>query len=139
MSEPGRLVRVFYDEVWNLGDEARAREILTPDVRFRGSLGTDVTGPEGFNAYMRRVRAALADYLCTIEDLIEGEGRAAARVRFEGVHHGELLGVAATGRRLCWTGAAFFTIEAGRLSDVWVLGDLDTLRSQLARGSPVSA
>ncbi|HEY2049082.1 MAG TPA: ester cyclase [Caulobacteraceae bacterium] len=76
--------------------------------------------------------AALADYRCTVEDLIEGEGRAAARARFEGVHRGDLLGFAPTGRHVAWTGAAIFTVAAGRLADVWVLGDLDSLRRQLA-------
>jgi predicted ester cyclase len=81
---------------------------------------------------MREVHSALADYRCTIEDLVEDDGRAAARVRFEGVHRGELLGFAPTGRRVAWTGAAFFTVSADRLTDVWVLGDLDSLRRQLA-------
>ncbi|HSZ51123.1 MAG TPA: ester cyclase [Caulobacteraceae bacterium] len=129
---PGELVRAFYDEVWNRDDAARARELLDPAFRFRGSLGQERNGPDGFIAYMREVHAALADYRCTIEDLVEGDGRAAARARFEGVHRGDLLGFAPTGRRVAWTGAAFFTVAEGRLSDVWVIGDLDSLRRQLA-------
>jgi predicted ester cyclase len=129
---PGELVRAFYEEVWNRNDAARARQLLDPAVRFRGSLGPERIGPDGFIAYMSEVHAALADYRCTVEDLVEGDGRAAARVRFEGVHRGELLGFAPTGRRVAWTGAAFFTVIADRLTDVWVLGDLDSLRRQLA-------
>jgi steroid delta-isomerase-like uncharacterized protein len=128
----GELVRAFYEEVWNRNDAARAHELLDPAFRFRGSLGQERIGPDGFIAYMREVHAALADYRCTVEDLIEGDGRAAARARFEGVHRGELLGFAPTGRHVAWTGAAFFTVLAGRLTDVWVLGDLDSLRRQLA-------
>jgi predicted ester cyclase len=66
---------------------------------------------------------------------VESDDRAAARARFEGVHRGELLGFASTGRRVAWTGAAFFTVIGGRLTDVWVLGDLDALRSQLSESS----
>jgi predicted ester cyclase len=133
---PGELARAFYDEVWNRNDAARARDLLDPAFRFRGSLGQERIGPDGFIAYMREVHAALADYRCTVEDLIEGLGQAAARVRFEGVHRGGLLGFAPTGRRVAWTGAAFFTVTAGCLTDVWVLGDLDSLRRQLSEPSP---
>ena len=34
-----------------------------------------------------------------------------------------------------WVGAAFFTADAGRLRDIWVLGDLVNLRAQLGEPS----
>ncbi len=129
---PRTLVERFYAEIWNRGDEAVAREILDPDFRFRGSLGVAADDVDGFLAYVRSLRAALGDYRCIIDDLIvEGESRAAARLTFTGLHHGPLLGVAATGRTLSWSGAAFFTCRAGRIAELWVLGDLDGLRRQL--------
>lgn len=128
---PRALVERFYGEVWNRGDEEAAREILHPAFRFRGSLGTEAADVEGFLAYVRSVRAALAGYTCTIEDVIESDGRVAARMRFGGTHRGELLGVAASGREVSWAGAAFFTIADARIAELWVLGDLDALRRQL--------
>jgi len=128
---PRRLVERFYSEIWNRGDEAAAREILHPAFRFRGSLGTEAADVEGFLAYVRSVRSALADYACTIEDLIEGENRVAARMRFAGTHRGMLFGVDGTGRQVAWAGAAFFTIADGRIAELWVLGDLDALKRQL--------
>ena len=104
------LVERFYAEIWNRGDEAVARAILAPDFRFRGSLGVTADDVDGFLAYVRSVRAALGDYRCIIDDMIvDGDSRAAARMTFTGVHRGELLGVAATGRTVSWSGAAFFT------------------------------
>jgi predicted ester cyclase len=128
---PGELVHLFYEDVWNREDAAQARRILMPSVRFRGSLGAEVEGVEGFIAYMRAVHAALDDYCCTIEDLIEADGRAAARVRFAGLHRGELLGVPPTERSVAWMGAAFFSLSGDQISQVWVLGDVDALRRQL--------
>ncbi len=90
---PKTLVERFYAEIWNRGDEAVARAILAPDFRFRGSLGVTADDVDGFLAYVRSVRAALGDYRCTIDDLIENEDRAAARMTFTGVHRSELLGV----------------------------------------------
>jgi predicted ester cyclase len=55
---------------------------------------------------------------------------------YTGTHLGLVLGFAPTGRRFGYSGAAFFTATDGLLSDAWVLGDLDTLRSFLAGGVP---
>jgi predicted ester cyclase len=126
-----RLVERFYDEVWNEADEAVAAEILDPDLRFRSSLGLDLAGLAGFVDYMRSIHAALAGYTCVIEDLIATEHRAAARLRFSGVHRGLFFGVAPTFREISWGGAAFFTTDRGRITELWVLGDVDAVKRQL--------
>ena len=108
---PGELVERFYHQVWNTADEAEARKILKPDFRFRASLGPELRGPGGFIAYLRSVHAALDHFTCTIEELIATADRAAARMSFRGMHRGILFGIAATGRDIRWSGAAFFKIE----------------------------
>jgi predicted ester cyclase len=70
------------------------------------------------------------DLDCAREILHPGND-AAARLRFSGVHIGPFLGYQPTGRQIEWQGAAFFTAQDGLLATIWVLGDLDTLRSQL--------
>lgn len=130
-ADPRTLVRRFYEEVWNRADEDVARVILHPDLVFRGSLGPERHGVDGFIDYMRSVHAALAEYRCVIDDLVATDIRAAARMTFTGIHRGEFFGVPATGRRITWVGSAFFTIAAGRIERLWVLGDIDRVRSQL--------
>jgi predicted ester cyclase len=125
------LVERFYHELWNKDDEVVAGEILDRAFRFRGSLGTERVGPEGFIDYMRSVHAALADFECIICDLIESERRAAAQLKFTGVHRGDFFGVSATGREIRWSGAAFFTTDGHRITELWVLGDVDTVKRQL--------
>jgi predicted ester cyclase len=158
-----RLVRRFYDELWNRWDDAAVDDLLDEAFVFRGSLGDAVRGRDGFRAYRDKVRAAFPDFHNEIVDLIAGDGRAAARLRYSGHHRGEILDVAPTGAAIAYAGAAFFTgrapvkyrcrasnawgdqepqrrapgvldrrSEDGRLSEVWVLGDLDGLRRQLA-------
>ena len=128
---PRELVEAFYFEVWNRVDENRAREILAESFRFRGSLGAERVGPDGFIAYLREVHRALGDYRCIIDELVTSDSRAAARMRFTGRHRDVLQGVPATGRQITWSGAAFFQCEGGRITDLWVLGDLVELRRQL--------
>lgn len=129
------LVERFYGEVWNQADEGVAREILHPGFRFRGSLGDERIGHEGFISYMRTVHAALGSYRCVIDDLVWTECRVAARMRFCGIHRAPFMGVPATGRQIVWPGAAFFTIASGQITELWVLGDIDAIRRQLGEST----
>ncbi|MBV8441907.1 MAG: ester cyclase [Hyphomicrobiales bacterium] len=130
-STPKELVERFYYEVWNRADEAAAKEILHPDFRFRGSLGAERRGPGEFIDYMRSIHAALANFTCTIDDLLVTDDRAAARMTFSGVHRGRLFSVEATGREIRWPGAAFFATDGRQITTLWVLGDVDSVKQQL--------
>ncbi|MBM3644042.1 MAG: ester cyclase [Alphaproteobacteria bacterium] len=130
-ADPATLVRRFYGEVWNRADETVARAILDPDFRFRASLGPERRGPDGFIDYMRAVHAALGGYTCVIDDLVATHDRAAARMTFRGVHRAPFFGVPATGREIVWAGGAFFRCARGRIVELWVLGDIDAVKTQL--------
>jgi predicted ester cyclase len=128
---PRELVERFYHVVWNKADEAEAHKILSPCFRFRASLGPELRGPGGFIAYLRSVHAALQNFICTIEDVIETGDRAAARMSFRGTHRAKFFGVEPTGREIRWAGAAFFTMAGGQITELWVLGDVEAVRRQL--------
>lgn len=128
---PKILVERFYHEVWNRADENLAREILHPEFRFRASLGPQKHGPDGFIAYMRSVHAALGNFTCIIDELLTTDDRAAARMTFTGIHQADLFDMTPTGRMITWTGGAFFTVEDGRIVELWVLGDIDSVKQQL--------
>ena len=134
---PKSLVERFYHKVWNDADEAVARAILHPDFRFRASLGPERRGPDGFIDYLRSIHAALAGYTCHIDDLVTSENRAAARMSFTGVHRGRFFGVEPTGRTITWAGGAFFTTNGSQITELWVLGDIDSVKQQL--GVPLTA
>jgi predicted ester cyclase len=131
LASPKTLVERFYFEVWNRADEKVAREILHPGFRFRASLGPERMGPGGFIDYMRSIHAALADYTCVIDDLIVADKRAAARMTFKGLHRGRFFDVEPTGREIRWAGGAFFTTDEIQIVDLWVLGDVDSVKQQL--------
>ena len=134
MVEPlsAQLVRRFYDEVWNHADEAVAREILAVDLSFRGSIGEEHQGAEGFITYMRKIHHAFADFHCRIDHLVAETDTAAARMTFAGLHCESLWGEKPTGHTVSWAGAAFFAIKDGQIAAIWVLGDTEALRRQLA-------
>jgi predicted ester cyclase len=129
---PRTLVERFYYEVWNRADERVAREILHPEFRFRASLGPERRGPEGFIDYMRSIHAALADYTCIIDDLVVTLDRAAARMTFKGVQRGRFFSVDPTGRKIRWEDCAFFATDGRQIVELWVLGDVDSVKQQLS-------
>jgi predicted ester cyclase len=126
-----RLVERFYGELWNEVNLLAAAEILHPEVLFRGSIGLGASGRMEVCNYISMVTTALSDYRCDVQSVIANGDRAAAKVRFSGIHVGEFLGYQPTGRGLEWMGAGFFTSSEDLLQDIWVLGDMATLKAQL--------
>ena len=125
------LVERFYVELWNGWNDSAVADTLSPGFTFRGSLGQETSGRDGWRRYRDLVRGGSADFHNEIVELVCDGQRAAARLRYTGTHTGVLLGLPATHRRFEYAGAAFFTADAQWLISAWVLGDLDGLRRQL--------
>ena len=124
-------VQRFYEELWNTGALHVAPELLSDSFRFRGSLGTESTGPEAFLTYVQSVRAALADYRCEILTCVTEGDQAFAKMRFSGRHVAEFRGFAPTGHVVSWLGAAHFQFDGEKIAELWVLGDLAGLDAML--------
>lgn len=80
---------------------------------------------------MRTIHAALDAYNCTIGALVVTGDRAAARMTFEGRHRGDFFGMAPAGKTVRWAGASFFRMAEDRIAELWVLGDVDSVKQQL--------
>ena len=128
------LVRRYYDELWNPWNFRLADQLIDVDIAFRGSLGTEVRGRSAFIGYMNSVRAAFPDFHNTIEETIAEGDAVAARLTYEGTHRGPLFGIAPTGRRIRYAGAAIFHFAEDRIVRGWVLGDTSGLKAQLEGG-----
>lgn len=125
------IIRRFYEELWNRFDKAKIAELLTEDFRFRGSLGQETRGRDGFVGYMDMVARGFPDFTNRVEEIISEGNRAFARLRYRGTHRGEILGIAPTERAVEYAGAAVFTFRGDQIAEVWVLGDLHSLLTQL--------
>jgi predicted ester cyclase len=75
--------------------------------------------------FTRRLKGSLA------EEIIATADRVAARMSFHGTHRAKFLGVEPTGREIRWSGAAFFKTRGGKITELWVLGDVEGVRRQL--------
>jgi predicted ester cyclase len=93
-----RLIEKYYHELWNEWNFALAGELISPAVKFHGSVGVAVEGLDGFLDYMRLIRAAFPDFHNTLEEMVAEHNRVAARLTYRGTHRGPIFGVAPTGR-----------------------------------------
>lgn len=130
MSTP-REVTEFYARIWNAGDFDAIRSVAHDDFTFRGSLGTESKGYDGFITYARSIRTSLEGYHCEIVACVCEGDQAFAKMTYSGRHVAPLAGYEPTGLGVQWTGAALFRFKRGKIADLWVLGDLQGLESQL--------
>ncbi len=130
------LIERYYHELWNQWRFELIPELLSPDIVFRGSLGVDVKGHDGFRDYMLTVRTAFTDFHNTIEEIITEGNSAAVRLTYRGTHDGALFGVPATGKRILYSGIAIFHFENSLIANGWVLGDTVSLWRQLGVTPP---
>jgi steroid delta-isomerase-like uncharacterized protein len=126
-----KLIERFYREMWNRFDKSLIPILLTSDIRFRGSLGQDKNGYAEFAEYIDFIQRTFPDFTNEIEEVISEGDKAFGRLTYRGTHQGELFGIAATGKRIQYAGAAVFKFVDDRISEVWVLGDIYGLISQL--------
>jgi predicted ester cyclase len=121
--------------MWNRFDKSLFPELLTEDFRFRGSLGQHTVGYEKFGGYVDLIRRAFPDFSNHVEETVSEGDRSFARLTYRGTHRGDIFGIAPTGRRVEYAGAALFRFQGSRIAEVWVLGDVYGLLQQLTGGA----
>ena len=68
---------------------------------------------------LKAVSGMFGDMHVTIEDTFSENGMVAARVRYEAVHIGEWMGIAATGRRISFEALENFKVADGKIVESW--------------------
>ncbi|MCZ6737057.1 MAG: ester cyclase [Actinobacteria bacterium] len=127
-----RLIDRFYNDMWNRFDKSVFGDILDPKIHFRGSLGQTKVGFDEFGEYVDYIQAFASDFHNEVLSTITERNRTFARLSYTGTHQGEVFGLAPTGKRFEYSGAAVFTFSNGLISDIWVLGDVYGLTKQLS-------
>ena len=127
----------FIEEVFNKGDLSLADEICAPDVVFTEppSTGVVTNGIEELKQYLVAIRTAF-DYKIIIDEISAGDNKVTARWTFNATHHGDFLGVAATGKKVINKGIFIFTFAQGKIVDSYVMWDTLNLWWQLGVDPP---
>ena len=128
-------VRRFNSEIWNKMNLQEIPSILSSDFEFRGSIGLTKHGHDGFQEYVLYIHGALENYHCEIEEIVIESNKAFAKMLFSGIHKGDFMGYPATNKQVSWSAAALFNFTDGKVSSLWVLGDLSNLDQQLSHNA----
>lgn len=126
-----RLIERYYNQMWNRWNLDLVDQLISPAVKFHGSVGVSVEGLDGFRNYMRFIRSAFPDFHNTVEEMVAEGDRVAARLTYRGTHRGVIFGVAPTGRAIAYEGLALFRIAGGKIVEGYVLGNVIHLLGQL--------
>ncbi len=92
---PDAVVRAWFKEVWDEGNEDAIDRLMAPDAVAHG-LGPDgIRGPEAFKPYVRAMRGALGDLEVEVVQTLTDGDRVAAHCHVVARHVGTLFGAAA--------------------------------------------
>jgi steroid delta-isomerase-like uncharacterized protein len=130
-AENRRIIERYYSELWNAWNFDLADQLISPAVKFHGSVGVAVHGLDEFRNYMSLIRSAFPDFHNTVEEMVAEDDRVAARLTYRGTHRGVIFGVAPSGKAISYDGLALFQIQAGKIISGHVLGNVIHLLSQL--------
>lgn len=131
MSSKNRELVYKYYEMWNSQEFDKASSLMSDELRFHGSIGIDTVGLDEFKEYAKKILQAFPNLYHAPEIIISEESQAAAYVTYTGTHKGKLFDYEPTNNRINYSGASFFTIKDGKISDIKVLGDRFSLYNQI--------
>jgi len=122
--------RRFFEETWNKGNFAVARELVAPNYVDHDSMSSGA-GPEGVRREVSVYRNAFPDIHFAIEDTIAEGDKVVTRLTATGTHEGDLPGIPATGKRVTISGIVITRYVNGKAAEAWFKFDFLGLYRQL--------
>ncbi len=117
------VIPVWFERVWNKGEEAAIDEMLAPDAVIHGlelPAGSAKTGPGAFKPFWRQFRSAFPDIRIEVLDCVTEGGRSVGHCRVTGTHIGaEFNGLAASRKKIEFTGMALARVGNGQILEGW--------------------
>jgi steroid delta-isomerase-like uncharacterized protein len=132
MSEQNKtVVRRVIDEIVNQGNVDLISELVSPQYSYFEPTVGSLRGHEGYNQIVAIYRTAFPDMTLTIDEQIAEGDKVVTRFTAEGTHHGELLGVAPTGKHVSVQGVVISRIEDGQIVEDFETFDVHGMLRQL--------
>lgn len=113
---PDALIRQWFDQLWNKGDESTIDRLLSPNGQAFGLhvKGQPLAGPEGFKNFFRQFRAGFPDIHINVLRTVTQDDWVVAYCRCTGTHTGPFLGKAATQKPVDFIGMAMVRVAGGQ-------------------------
>ena len=129
-SENELLVRRFFEEFCNDRRAEVADEIIAADYVSHGPQAPPAAGPDGVRARVGLYQDSVGGRWDVQEILSTGD-RVIVRWIGRGVHQGELMGVAPTGKPIAVEAISVFRIDGGKIAEEWTVWDALGLLQQV--------
>lgn len=133
MSEENKaIIRRFFEEFVNKGDESVVDELIAEDIVDRDPQAPNIPpGPKGVKQLFADRRLAFPDLSVTVEDLVAEGDKVVHRSTVTGTHKGEFMGIPPTGKPISFGSIAIFRIEDGKIVERWGEADVMGMMQQL--------
>ena len=125
----------WFDRVWNQKDINAVDDLLAPNAVIHGlddGSGNAIRGAEAFRPMHAAFTSAFPDIHVRVVDYVAQGNKLAVRCEVTGTHHGDGLGIQATGKPFKITGMAFAVInQDGKMVEAWNEFNFHTMNVQL--------
>lgn len=126
------VIRALHSEVVEARDLDALDRFFAPDFVSHDTPPGLPQGVEGVRAFFAMFRDAFSELDVAIELTVAEGDLVAVRTVTSGVHTGELLGIAPTGRRVAVKGVDIVRVREGLIAEHWGLTDTVGLLRQLS-------
>lgn len=120
-----------YQEIYNRNELDSLREVVAENVLTPKIMPGLKSGLEGAKQVHAITLIGMPDWHTAIEELIAEGDKVVARITMTGTHTGDFWGIAATGKRVEFTGIYIVSIVAGKIVEHWGEEDGVSLLQQL--------
>src|SRR5690349_7141520 len=111
----------------NVGDFEHLGEVVDLENFHDKCVGLSdwTTGyQKAFENLKRNILTPFSDLKSNIIDFIEGSDVVVVKMKVEGTHSGEFLGIPATGKRVTWEAVAMVKVNNGKVIENYTILDL---------------
>ena len=137
LQENKALVLRFVEEVENQHNLAAIDEFFSTGFVDHSAMA-NLPGREGVKTFFSMMFAAFPDMHFTIhQQLAEGD-QVVTHKTFHGTHQGEFMGIPATGKQVSIEVMDIYTIQEGKMTDHWSVGDFLGMLQQLGAVTALS-
>lgn len=112
-----QIVARFFQEGYENRNYELIRSYLSEDYMDHSPAGA--RGSAQAVEILKIVASQLSDLSVKMLDVFADGDRVAARVRFEGVHTGAMMGIPATGKRISFEALEHFSVVNGKIAESW--------------------
>lgn len=117
------IVRHMLEQVWNERQMDLIEEFYTEDVIQHFVGMSSKTGSESVRKTVNTILHAYPDLQHTIDDEIAEGDKVVSRWTMNGMLHGEMIDVPASGKEVIQSGVTIFHLSNARIDEFWFLTD----------------